>query len=454
MSHPTTKIYTLHDLAKIALGAPELTNDHLSVLQSLLIILLQKLNCHNESVRIQGFPAKCMEKLLKETASSCHYDFQLSTVKGFQEKYEILEQLERKTEEIDIKLEEHFEQIRNCHKTNLFDVTMWDFYAASNEDLCTLYMQRNKEFCLLARNTVFNKELRSRVSNLMVERLKEFEAKIEGMQNKLKETIELANKSADMQKFIEAIVKDIENMRRSLDKNSDKFREAMLETQEMLNCKLDRVTLPALKKYLDQRYDVIKEHLKMLQKESSKCHSTKPLAMENKKTCLSCGRNKELELSKFQPLKTIDDANNKCFCSNLLKEPTILEKMDRMQRSVDKLRASSATPASSAQRFSRESAEKRNQLRLQSHGILTNYGSSSKFPKQNSNTVSAMKSSIKKQQQPIAEHQSEKSQSFGALNSKHIVTPLHGESAMNIQMISRQNSKSRSVRLSSMHSGK
>ncbi|XP_037826420.1 uncharacterized protein LOC119614355, partial [Lucilia sericata] len=146
----------------------------------------------------------------KETASKGKYDFQLTTIKGYEEKWKLLEKLENKTQEIDDKIEEHFEEIRICFRTDVFDPTHWDLYAAANEDLCTLYMEHNKELCLMAGNSVFNVGLRRRVSSVMVERLKEFESKIDSMIDKLKEIKQMANKASGKQKCIEYIVNDIE----------------------------------------------------------------------------------------------------------------------------------------------------------------------------------------------------------------------------------------------------
>ncbi|KNC33120.1 hypothetical protein FF38_04712 [Lucilia cuprina] len=416
MSLTTPKTFTLDELAKIALGAPELTNEHLSVLQSLLIILLQKLNCHNETVRIQGFPAKCIQKLLNETTSEVKYDFQMTTIKSYEEKWKLLEKLENKTQEIDDKIEGHFEEIRKYHKTNVFDPIYWDLYAAPNEDLCTLYTKHNKERCLMVGNSVFNVGLRNRVSIFLVERVKEYETKIDSMVDKLKEIKQLVNKAAGKQKCIEYMVNDIEDIRSCLNKNEQVFREAMLETQEMLNCKLDRVTLPAMKKYLEQRYAEINEFLKELQKESRKCHILKPMLMEDKNSCLSCGRHRKLVLGKqVQSMKTSDETGDKCFCFNLQREPTILEKMDRLKAN------NYMVSAPSALRVSRQSTFKKNQLKLDSHGILSNYTSSSFFLKPDAYIVSAMKNPQKKQQLEKSAVEAEKSQSVVTID------PLYAE---------------------------
>lgn len=331
MSLATTSTFTLSDLANIALGSTELTNEHLRVLQTLLIILLQKLNCHNETVRIQGFPAKCLENLLKNCTATGQYNFQMKTIQKYQEKYELLDEFEKKAQEIDLKLEKHFQEIRNCHKTNMFEAKFWDFYASSDEDLCTLYKRSNKELCFLASNSKFNKELRSRVSQPVVKRLKEFEITIERMQNKLKDVEKLLEKAAAKQNCIQYIIKHIEDMREALKTNEKQFREAMSEAQEMLNCKLERVTLPALKIYLEQSFDKIKDYLKVLKKQQNKCPLLKPMIVGNKNTCLSCGYNDELELqNQLKPLNFCD-LRFKCFCNNSQKEPTILEKIDRMK---------------------------------------------------------------------------------------------------------------------------
>ncbi|KAI8126421.1 hypothetical protein CVS40_3717 [Lucilia cuprina] len=417
MSLTTPKTFTLDELAKIALGAPELTNEHLSVLQSLLIILLQKLNCHNETVRIQGFPAKCIQKLLNETTSEVKYDFQMTTIKSYEEKWKLLEKLENKTQEIDDKIEGHFEEIH----------------------LCTLYTKHNKERCLMVGNSVFNVGLRNRVSIFLVERVKEYETKIDSMVDKLKEIKQLVNKAAGKQKCIEYMVNDIEDIRSCLNKNEQVFREAMLETQEMLNCKLDRVTLPAMKKYLEQRYAEINEFLKELQKESRKCHILKPMLMEDKNSCLSCGRHRKLVLGKqVQSMKTSDETGDKCFCFNLQREPTILEKMDRLKAN------NYMVSAPSALRVSRQSTFKKNQLKLDSHGILSNYTSSSFFLKPDAYIVSAMKNPQKKQQLEKSAVEAEKSQSVVTID------PLYGERVLSMQMLSRNNSKSKSVRLSTV----
>lgn len=324
------KTFTLNDLAKIALGAPKLTKEHLSVLQSLLIILLRKLDCHNETVHISGMPGKCLQKLLQENSQKPIYDFQLKNLKSFKEKYKLLVKLEHRLDNLQTNLDEHFDKIRRCHMTNIFQVHMWDFYSSGTEDLCSLYMPKNKDLCLLLRNIIFNKELRKRMTQPLVQHVIDFEKQIEQMRLKLEELHKNTGDNSKSQNCIQFLVCNIEVLRPRLMQYNKVFREAMEETQEMLNCKLERVTLPAIKKYLDDRFSVIENHLKILKKETKICASTKPINIK-KKTCLSCTRHSGKQFHGFlSPIKSINE-RPKCTCSiNFVGEHTILEKLDRM----------------------------------------------------------------------------------------------------------------------------
>lgn len=330
MSVANCETFKIGDLAKIALGCEELTNDRLHVLQYLFLALLRKLNCHNETVKITGMAAKCLQRLLNDCLNSCQCNFQFENIHNFQNKYQLLEQLERKTQEIDIKLKRHFQQIRNRNRSTIFAANHWRVYASPTEDLGGVSLKQNRKFWFLLESTVFNVEIRRGVVPQLTDKLKEFENKIETMEKQLQEIIQLADQTTEKMHHVGHIIKDIECLRSGVNLEEKVFRDAIAEVDEMLSCKLHRVTVPALKKYLETRFDEANRHLRVLKAQANKCLPTKPVLIDDKKTCLSCCHHRDFTLfKKFKKLKSIDD-HVKCSCCNLLKDPSIKDKMERM----------------------------------------------------------------------------------------------------------------------------
>jgi len=106
---------TLEEMTRIALGVPELTHVNVAVLHSLLNVLLKKLNCQNDVVRISGFEGKCMERILEQSKIS-PLPFDVEAVVPISEQLDKVKELEQRIKQLECKLECHFQQIRICNK--------------------------------------------------------------------------------------------------------------------------------------------------------------------------------------------------------------------------------------------------------------------------------------------------------------------------------------------------
>ncbi|XP_073838965.1 uncharacterized protein [Musca autumnalis] len=347
--------FTLSELANAALGGPAITIDHLSVLQTLFSILLKKLNCENETIQITGFEGPLCREIFNNS-NLISLKFKTKNNENYQKYYDLLDKLETQTKCMQDTLEKHFAEIRKRCATNEFSAKFWDFYASPTEDLCTLYSDYNKEFCIMAQHPTFNVEIRRRMTLPVVRRISEFDAKVEAMQDTLRKTNQIADEVMAKLNLVESLIGDVESKRQEIQKQWQTTREALQETQEMLNCKLERIALPTMKKDLEKRFSTVDKHIALLRRLPYNCTPNTVLDVKKEGTCISCSPCKS---GKPKPKLNIKFYHEKeCRCRTTLhKEPTLLDKMDRIKVKTYKLIAvpltspDKATSTTIAQQF-------------------------------------------------------------------------------------------------------
>ncbi|XP_075161324.1 uncharacterized protein LOC142234129 isoform X2 [Haematobia irritans] len=319
---------TLGDLVTIALGGTNLTCEHLGILQNVLLLLLRKLGCEEEKVQIYGFDGKC----LKEILGKCQQPLiKMSSLnkETFQTYFTILEDLNTRVQAMQQKLDRHFAEIKSRCASNEFKARFWDIYASPTEDLCTLYSEYNKEFCTMAQNPTFNREMRRRVTKPVLERMQIFEEQIEEIRGKLQGINVMADKANEKLKILPSLIGEIESKRHEIDKQQLVVRQAINEIEEMLNSKLDRITLPALRKYMEHRFQAIDDHISSLKNSKFNCPSATKLDFSNENYCISCSRDNALKPQFKQSLNFAYE--QKCPIALPKKEPSLLDRMDKIK---------------------------------------------------------------------------------------------------------------------------
>ncbi|XP_030385300.1 uncharacterized protein LOC115632335 [Scaptodrosophila lebanonensis] len=279
---------TMEELVRIALGVPELTRVNVAVLQSLLVMLMKKINCQNDLVTITGFESKCMEKILEQSKIS-PIPFNDENIVPISEKLDKVSSMEKRIEELEHKLEQHFQQIRICNKVNdkKYQMSTWEKYSSPCEDLCTACDEDNKIACSLLQNMDFMKKLLRRVATPILDQLDEISAKLERFYETLKAFLKKADELFERLELVKQCVVEIENLRKLVEEYNLTFIGTMEELQDMLDSKLDKVHMPALKKYIRDRFDDIEVRLVQIESKET-CPRAAGFINTNLK-CLSCG---------------------------------------------------------------------------------------------------------------------------------------------------------------------
>lgn len=276
----------LQDLVNIALGSPQLTHVNIAVLQSLIQILLKKLNCQDEAVTLNSYESKHLENMLKNSKTS-PLIFNEDHIQIINEKLERLDNLQEFVNNLDGKLNRHLEELQR--KSNFSEtVFQWDNWPSCGcEDLCTTCDPENDMACKILKNTDFLKKLLRRISSPMVDRMFYFEEKIKKLYEEFSSFIEKAEEEFLKIQLLEKCIVEIENLRKNLEEHQTQFMNAMEEIQDMLDSKLDKIHMSALKKYIHDNFQHIDSCINNLQ-DKKQCHRAAGIIIEGIR-CVSCG---------------------------------------------------------------------------------------------------------------------------------------------------------------------
>lgn len=300
--------FNLQDLAKIALGSPELTNVNVAVLHSLIEILLKKLNCQNETVSLGEFDSRHLHEIL-ETAKMAPIAFNDENVEIISEKLDRLEKLEKELGNVDDKLDRHLEemQMKNNVQETVFHKEDWLNYGC--EDLCTPCDSDNEMACTLLKNTDFLKKLLRRISAPMVERMFKLEEKITQLNEEFNNYVKRAEEECLKIHMLEKCHTEIQALCQKIEDQNATFLCAMEEIQDILDTKMDKIHMPALKKYIRDNFNRIDNAINELQNKRQ-CPRAAGIIMENIR-CACCGSQNVCSDVGVQPTGILPDINAK-----------------------------------------------------------------------------------------------------------------------------------------------
>lgn len=279
---------TLEQLARIALGVPEMTHVNVAVLHSLLDTLMKKLDCQNDLVSIGGFEGKCLERILTRSKIS-PLPFDKEHIVPISEELVKVKALEKRIAMLECKLNSHFKQIRICNKANSaqYHKRIWEQYTTPCEDLCTVCDEDNKIACSLLNNMDFMKKLLRRIADPMMKTMEEIQNQLNQFYATLKDFLKKTEALFERLEIVKQCVIEIEGLRDLIKEYNLTFLGTMEELQDMLDSKLDKVHMPALKKYIRDRFDDIDQRLLKIEEKDS-CPRAAGFVNSGIK-CLSCG---------------------------------------------------------------------------------------------------------------------------------------------------------------------
>ncbi|KAI8040434.1 uncharacterized protein LOC128258289 [Drosophila gunungcola] len=349
---PVNVEITLEEMARIALGVPELTHVNVAVLHSLLNVLLKKLNCQNDMVSIRGFEGKCMERILEQSKIS-PLPFDVEAIVPISEQLDKVQRMEQRIKKLECQVECHFQQIRICNKTKdkKFKVHQAEQYASPCEDLCTVCDEDNKIACSLLGNMDFMKKLMRHIATPILDQLEEVSRKLEKFYLTLQAFLKQTEALFKRLELVKQCVVEIESLRALVQEYNLTFIGTMEELQDMLDSKLDKVHMPALKKYIRDHFDDIDRRLRLIE-ERDACPRAAGF-INSGICCLSCNstnvgvdvgpqivgvlpdaRLRTMPLLPGQP----QNCHKTVVCRSVEKEPTLMVRVNNLDLKVLKQR--------------------------------------------------------------------------------------------------------------------
>ncbi|XP_061391989.1 uncharacterized protein LOC133327487 [Musca vetustissima] len=278
--------FKLQDLAKIALGSADLTNVNIAVLQSLIEILLKKLNCQSEAVILSSFEGNKLQNLLNQSKLS-PLAIDDEKIEVISDKLQRLLKLEQVVQTMDEKLSCHLEESSRQSNQNETTLQLDNWQNFNPEDLCTICNPDNVIACKLLKNTDFLKKLLRRISAPMVDRVFQLENKIAALEKEFNAFIARTEEHYLKIQLLEKCLHEIELLRKKINENQTQFICVMEEVQDMLDAKLDKIHVPALKKYIKDNFLRISREINDLQAREE-CPRAAGIIMSGLQ-CMSCG---------------------------------------------------------------------------------------------------------------------------------------------------------------------
>ncbi|XP_075161066.1 uncharacterized protein LOC142233893 [Haematobia irritans] len=324
--------FKLEELANIALGAPSITNVNIAVLQSLMGILLKKLNCQNEPVFLSTFESEKLQKILKKSQIS-PLAFNDENVEMVVDKLQHLEILQQTVSELEKKLSCHLEQVQSSNNFADSKLEWENWQNFGTEDFCTVCNPDNDVACKLLKNTDFLKKLLRRLSSPMVERVFHLEDKLKMLQQEFNQFIARAEDEYAKIQLLETCIYEIELLRKKINENQTQFICIMEEVQEMLDAKLDKIHTPALKKYIRDGFQRITQDLQNVHAREE-CPRAAGIIIQGLR-CLSCGSANVSSNVGVHSMAMLPDAKPKQKLTKHCKKPQTINDHPSVKQSLE-----------------------------------------------------------------------------------------------------------------------
>ncbi|XP_067643625.1 uncharacterized protein [Eurosta solidaginis] len=277
---------TLEQMLQMALGAPEIKPINLSILHSFFDILLKKLDCQYEKVEIDGLDGACFQKILHNSRISL-LPFQFDKIEAISNKLDKMANLKDHHAKLEKSFKAHLTHIRSCNNKNndKYDFKNWEKYSASCESLC-IKTSTSGINCKLLKNYNFIKKIKEFVEEPLIGPISDMRRRIESLHVEIIDYRRRLNEQCERLASIDVLACKIEQLSRVVAEEEQLFIQAMVELQDMIDGKMYKVVLPALKKYIQTETDKINYICKLLQSKPT-CRAIKKSAAESS-ACLSC----------------------------------------------------------------------------------------------------------------------------------------------------------------------
>ncbi|XP_055845042.1 uncharacterized protein LOC129911314 [Episyrphus balteatus] len=313
-------IMTLDEMLKLSLGTSPLTNIQVAILHSFLKILIQKLNIQTDFVEISGTEVKHLREMMCK-AHNPLVDFTVCSDEKLNRDiniYQMEEDINKLTEivnKLESDLKQHLEAIERCKRPPAMNCLQLrrpknrplpedESFSSDCEDLCTPCDEKSLIACDLLQNQTFLKKLMRRITSPVVDRIFEFETMINMLNEKFQNFLNTAQDEYQKVPLIEDCLRETRSVKKQLDKQHEEFIETMEEIQEMMDGKLDKMHIPALKKYISDKMSNIERKLEaVIQKEQ--CPKAAGVIMTNLQ-CLCC-TTKVCQKDKVYPVPLLGD---------------------------------------------------------------------------------------------------------------------------------------------------
>ncbi|XP_067612626.1 uncharacterized protein [Eurosta solidaginis] len=280
--------FTLEELTKIALGAPELTTTSVHALHGLVDIILKKVGCQEDTVSLRGIEADILAELLAKSKSN-PITFNDKNLTILAPKLHEIVQLEKSVEELQTKLNDHIKTARKFSQLPAMKISFKDLekFKLQAETQCIPCEKERELVCLLTGDIDFLKKLQRRLIQPMILNLFEFEDEIKMLNDDMNELIDNAIGNLEKLATLEGCLIRVEKLHEEITQLSYKFLGAMEEVQDILDFKLDKIQIPALKRYVAMTFGSLESRIRSIQN-TVDCPKP-PGIITSGVRCLSCG---------------------------------------------------------------------------------------------------------------------------------------------------------------------
>ncbi|XP_053955462.1 uncharacterized protein LOC128861377 [Anastrepha ludens] len=278
---------TLEQMLQLALGTPKISSINLSILHSFFDILLKKLDCQYEKMQLDGLDGACLQSILHKSRIS-PLPFKVEKIEVISDKLKKLARLKERQLKFADQLEQHIEYVHKCNskRQEASASRNWEEYSGPCETFCEMLEPSNELFCKLLNDSNFIKKCKQIIEEPLIGPIIDMRKRVEVMHVDLLDYQRRYAEKCERLAYIEALAKEIEKFTEVIVIEKQSFMRAMAELQDMIDGKMDKVVLPALRKYIENETEKIRNVWKILSKSSS-CPKSEELSVKSG-TCLSC----------------------------------------------------------------------------------------------------------------------------------------------------------------------
>ena len=243
---------TLKQLAEVALGGPEFTSVNMALLQTLLNILLNKLNCADEQINLTNTDESLMNclKYLFEKAKMSPIPVDDENITLNFNYLATLGTLSELLQDIEAQLDDHLKD---------------DFELKHCNDLCTIGIKEAENACKLLKNTDAVRDILDVSFGPAFKLMQTIDVKLQELESTYEHMINNQRLSFYKATFVEDLMMYYINLETQLGEYTAKFLHTMQEMQDIFDAKVDNFSIHSMKHYAIGKFQQIADKIEQIE---------------------------------------------------------------------------------------------------------------------------------------------------------------------------------------------